>query len=226
MRRSEVNRLQREALDLFGAFRFSLPRWATWRNADWRDHPDTAAYCRAHQMGWDVTDFGSGDFLRRGLLVFCIRNGLQSAPQEKGYAEKLLVVRENQETPLHSHRVKLEDIIVRGGGSLVLEFFNNDGDGGRLDTPVTVLVDGERTVLSAGEPLRLRPGQSVTVPRGLWHRFYAEAGTGTSLVGEVSQVNDDVTDNYFLEPLGRFAAIEPDEAALHPLWSELPVPVG
>jgi len=224
MRRSEINLLQRAALDLFAEYRFALPRWATWGEAEWRDHPDTAAYCRAHRMGWDVTDFGSADFFRRGLLVFCLRNGLQSAPQEKGYAEKLLVVRENQETPLHSHRVKLEDIIVRGGSTLVLEFHNNDGEGGRLATPVTVLVDGEHTQVAAGEKLRLQPGQSVTVARGLWHRFYAEGGT--ALVGEVSQVNDDLSDNYFFEPLGRFAAIEPDAAALYPLWNELPAPAG
>jgi D-lyxose ketol-isomerase len=222
MRRSEINGLQREALVLFREFRFALPRWATWGQAEWREHADAAAYCRAHQMGWDVTDFGSGNFAWRGLLVFCLRNGLQSAPKDKGYAEKLLVVRENQETPLHHHRVKLEDIVVRGGGTLIVEFYNNDGMGGRLETAVTVLVDGERAQVAAGAPLRLRPGQSVTVPRGLWHRFYAEAGTGTSLVGEVSQVNDDFSDNFFLERLGRFAEIEPDEAPLYPLWSELP----
>jgi D-lyxose ketol-isomerase len=223
MRRSDINRLQREALDLFATFRFALPRWATWTAEDWRAHAETARYCRLHQMGWDVTDFGSGDFFRRGLLVFCIRNGMQSAPEDKGYAEKLLVVRENQETPLHCHRVKLEDIIVRGGGTLVAEFYNNDGAGCRLDTPVTVLVDGERTDLAAGDKLRLSSGQSVTVTRGLWHRFYAEAGTGTALVGEVSQVNDDLSDNFFFQALPRFAAIEEDEAALFPLWSEVEV---
>lgn len=26
-------------------------------------------------MGWDITDFGSGNFLTRGLLLLCIRNG-------------------------------------------------------------------------------------------------------------------------------------------------------
>ena len=55
------------------------------------------------------------------------------------------------------------------------------------------------------------------------HRFYGEAGTGTVLAGEVSQVNDDLTDNYFIDPVGRFAQIEEDEPPLHPLWSELPV---
>ena len=83
------------------------------------------------------------------------------------------------------------------------------------------MVDGTRRGLAAGEPLRLRPGQSVTITRNLWHRFYGEAGKGTVFVGEVSQVNDDLTDNYFLEKLGRFAGIEEDEPKLFPLWNEL-----
>ena len=45
----------------------------------------------------------------------------------------------------------------------------------------------------------------------LWHRFYGEAGKGPVFVGEVSQVNDDLADNYFFEAVGRFAAIEEDE---------------
>ena len=76
-------------------------------------------------------------------------------------------------------------------------------------------------MLAPGEPLRLEPGQSVTITRNLWHRFYGEAGKGTVFVGEVSQVNDDLTDNYFLEQLGRFAAIDEDEPKLFPLWNEL-----
>src|SRR4051812_29668197 len=190
MQRSEVNRLQREALALFAEHRFALPLFATWSEAEWHENPETADYCRKHQMGWDITDFGSGDFPRRGLVIFCLRNGVQGVADEKPYAEKLLVVRENQETPFHLHRIKMEDIIVRGGGNLILELHNSSD--GKLDrTPVSVTVDGTRRVLRAGEPLTLRPGESVTLTRSLWHRFYGEAGKGTVFVGEVSQVNDD-----------------------------------
>lgn len=42
------------------------------------------------------------------------------------------------------------------------------------------------------------------------------------LVGEVSKVNDDRTDNRFLEDQGRFPAIEEDEPIRHPLFSEVP----
>jgi len=221
MKRSEINSHQRKALDLFAAHRFALPPFATWRDADWRAERDTAAYCLQHQMGWDITDFGAANWERRGLVIFCIRNGLQSEPNGQPYAEKLLVTGENQETPYHYHRIKMEDIIVRGGGNLILEFCNLAPGGGLDDTPVTVMVDGKRRVLAARAPLRLHPGQSVTVTRQLWHRFYGETGKGTVFVGEVSQVNDDLNDNFFNEKLGRFAKIDEDEPVLFPLWNEL-----
>ena len=222
MKRSAINRHQRAALALFGEYRFALPPFATFEEAAWRADPDAAAYCRAHQMGWDITDFGSSDFARRGLVIFCVRNGLQRQASEKPYAEKLLVVGEGQETPTHSHRIKMEDIIVRGGGNLILEFHSSSPSGGLADTPVEVRVDGARHALAAGAPLRLEPGRSVTITRSLWHRFYGEAGKGPVFVGEVSQVNDDLADNYFHEAVGRFPDIEEDEPTLYPLWGELP----
>jgi D-lyxose ketol-isomerase len=221
MKRSEINRLQKEALEIFDEYRFSLPLFGRWTDADWRAQPAAARYCLQHQMGWDVTDFGSGRFEERGLVIFCVRNGIQAVPGEKPYAEKLLIVREGQETPLHAHKVKMEDIIVRGGGHLMIELYNMGESGGLASTPVSLLVDGVEHRIEGGEPVRLVAGQSVTITRNLWHRFYGEAGKGTVFVGEVSQVNDDLTDNYFLEELGRFASIEEDEARLYPLWNEL-----
>ena len=50
-------------------------------------------------------------------------------------------------------------------------------------------------------------------------------GTGPVLLGEVSQVNDDNTDNRFYEPVGRFPAIEEDEPPYRLLCGEYP-PAG
>ena len=132
--------------------------------------------------------------------------------EEKPYAEKLLVVRENQETPFHFHKVKMEDIIVRGGGNLMIELHNAQDGGGLAATYVSLMVDGVEHRLDAGKPISLMPGQSATITRNLWHRFYGEAGKGTVFVGEVSQVNDDLTDNVFAEPIGRFATVDEDVA--------------
>ena len=221
MKRSEINAAIRRAIELLEANRWSLPPWANWTDEDFARNGATARYLRDHQMGWDVTDFGSGDFARRGLTLFCVRNGVQNDPNGKPYAEKLLIVGEGQETPTHRHRVKMEDIINRAGGVLAIEFAHADKEGRVTNTPVTVHVDGVEHELELWEKLRLAPGESVTVERGVYHRFYGEAGKGTVLVGEVSQVNDDRTDNYFLEPLGRFAEIEEDEPPLRRLWNEI-----
>lgn len=223
MKRSDINRLMTDALALFQEHSFLLPEWATWSPAEWAANPDTAQFCHRHQMGWDITDFGFGDFAKRGLILFCIRNGIQGDETTVPYAEKIMVVQEEQETPLHYHKVKMEDIIVRGGGNLVVELYNIDDEGTRLGTNVTVRLDGMKRTVRAGEPVIIKPGHSITLPRNLYHRFYGEAGKGTVLVGEVSQVNDDLNDNFFYEDVGRFAEIEEDVPALYPLWSELPV---
>ncbi len=221
MKRSEINAAIRRAVELLAANHWSLPGWAHWTVEDFAKSGETAQYLRGHQMGWDVTDFGSGDFAKRGLTLFCVRNGVQSDLDGKPYAEKLLIVGEGQETPTHRHRIKMEDIINRAGGALMLEFAHADKDGKPTNAPVTLYFDGVARTFGPWEPVRLEPGESVTIERGVYHRFYGEKGHGTVLVGEVSQVNDDMTDNYFLEPVGRFARIEEDEPPLRLLWNEI-----
>lgn len=43
-------------------------------------------------LGWDLTDFGSGDFARRGLFLFTMRNGA-ARRDAKPYAEKIMIDR-------------------------------------------------------------------------------------------------------------------------------------
>ncbi len=76
-----------------------------------------------------------------------------------------------------------------------------------------VLTDGRRRKMAGGDLLKLKPGESVTLEPDTWHAFWGEGGR--VLIGEVSNVNDDRTDNIFREPIGRFAEIEEDEAPLH-----------
>ena len=178
-------------------------------------------YLKDHQMGWDVTDFGKDNFNSQGITLFCIRNGIQSNVNDKPYAEKLLFMQESQEIPFHSHKIKLEDIINRGGGDLAIEFLEIDNKDQQLLKKITVLVDGEKIELDPYEPLILKKGQSVTVERNVYHKFYSVKGSGMVMAGEVSQVNDDNNDNYFLEKVGRFSEIQEDEPPLHPLWNEV-----
>ena len=221
MKRSQINALLREAEEMFAGIGFALPPWARWSPAEWADHPRAAAYCARRQMGWDVTDFGTGDFARRGLVLLCMRNGLVANDEERSYAEKLLVVREGQEAPYHFHRFKMEDIIVRGGGELIAQVFHTDENGAPLETEVEAQVDAEIVPVAARADLVLRHGQSISLPPGVAHRLTAVPGRGTVVLGEVSRVNDDFTDNVFFDEVSRFPPVEEDAPVLWPLWSEV-----
>jgi D-lyxose ketol-isomerase len=219
MKRSEINALIRDAESFFSKMNFKLPPWAAFRPEQWKGRARDCAEIIKASLGWDITDFGSGNFAKRGLLLFTIRNG-SPACKAKTYAEKIMIVRENQETPMHFHWKKMEDIINRGGGNLVIELFNSTRTGSLAKSTIKVSIDGVQKKLNAGTSVILTPGESICLGPGLYHRFYGENGKGTVLVGEVSKVNDDSRDNRFLESIGRFPAIEEDEAPYRLLSSE------
>jgi D-lyxose ketol-isomerase len=221
MKRSEINQAIIEAKKMMENYSWVLPQWGYWSKEDYINEPSVSKYLKDHQMGWDVTDFGKGLFNEQGITLFCIRNGIQGNAQDKPYAEKLLFMREGQEIPFHSHKVKLEDIINRGGGDLAIEFVMVNEHLKEKNENINILVDGVQVEVEPHEPLILKRGQSVTVERNIYHKFYALKGTGMVMAGEVSQVNDDNNDNYFLEPVGRFTQIEEDEQPIHPLWNEI-----
>lgn len=220
MKRSEINRRISEAAAFFSENHFMLPPYADWSPDDWRQRGSDAEELCTHKLGWDVTDFNSGKFETLGLTLFTLRNG---SPEGGGkvYAEKIMFVRENQVTPFHYHVRKTEDIINRGGigtGKLVVQLYNSAPDGGLAPTPVSVMCDGIRRQVEAGATVILGPGESITLTPYLYHQFYAVDGHG--LIGEVSSVNDDAKDNYFLEPLPRFPEIVEDETPVRLLCTE------
>jgi len=222
MKRSEINRFIQEAGEFFRENHFILPPFANWTPAEWRQRSSDTSELRAYKLGWDVTDFNSGNFSSLGLTLFTLRNG---APDGNGkvYAEKIMYVRENQVTPFHYHVRKTEDIINRGDqntGKLAVQLYNRALDGGFEKTPITVICDGVRRHIEPGGIVTLGPGESITLTPYLYHQFYAVGGDG--LIGEVSSVNDDATDNYFLEPLPRFPQIYEDEPPLRLLCTEYP----
>lgn len=217
MKRSQINQILQSAQAFFTQHQFHLPPWASWTEADWQGQGDACREVIDCQLGWDITDFGSGDFAKRGLTLFTVRNGKAGSSYGKTYAEKIMVVDDGQETPLHFHFQKAEDIINRGGGKLLLQLWNSDGQGEKADTPVSVSIDGVRRTLEAGAVVSLAPGESICLTRGLYHRFWGE---GKVLVGEVSQVNDDFSDNRFYEDVGRFPSVDEDEAPWRLLVSD------
>ena len=222
MKRSEINAAIRGAKALFEEYKITLPPFTKWTPEDWKTKGVEVAEIRDNMLGWDITDFGGGDFAKMGLLLITLRNGNQKNSEKypKPYAEKLMVVQENQITPMHFHWFKMEDIINRGGGNLMIKLYNSTEDEELADTDVVVSMDGVQYTYPAGSVIRLTPGQSITLTPGLYHRFWGEEGTGTVLVAEVSQCNDDAADNRFHDTVGRFPEIEEDEAPLHLLCNE------
>jgi D-lyxose ketol-isomerase len=223
MKRSEINSIIRDGIEFIEGMGFRLPPFANWMPDEWRCKGDESQDVIRQQLGWDITDFGSGDFERIGLLLFTVRNGGFGELRKKHgkvYAEKIMVVRENQLTPTHFHHQKMEDIINRGGGNLVIRLWNSTPGGKLSDLDVTVAADGVRVRVRAGGTITLRPGESVCLQQRLYHRFWGESGTGMVLVGEVSRVNDDHVDNCFFDPVGRFPEIEEDEEPVRLLYND------
>jgi D-lyxose ketol-isomerase len=213
MRRSEINQLIREAEQFFQQHHFVLPSFAAWNATDWKKENENINEIITCSLGWDVTDFGHGDFMREGLLLFTIRNGCLNHPvYSKPYAEKIMIAREDQLTLMHCHLHKTEDIINRGGGRLVFKLYNRKGEKDLADTPVILQQDGIKVSLPAGSQICLTPGESITLTPGIFHQFWAEKGTGDVMIGEVSSVNDDHRDNVFYYPQLRFPEIIEDEA--------------
>ncbi len=209
MKRSEINLAINEAFQLFKEMNIVLPKWAYWKPNDWKNKGSMINEIVQNGLGWDITDFGSGDFENIGLINFNTRNG-SLANMDKPYCEKIIVVRENQVTPSHTHILKKEDIINRGGGNLAIQLYHGDYEGNLTSEDVTVKIDSIPKTVPAGGKVILKPGESIYLVPGVYHEFWGEKGK--VLVVEVSTVNDDATDNIFVNANPRFPLIEEDEA--------------
>lgn len=223
MKRSEINAIIRDADEFVRRNHFYLPPFAYWTPEEWTRKGEEVSGIVQTGLGWDITDFGSGDFKHTGLFLFTLRNGLPAnlaAGKGKIYAEKLLVVDVDQITPYHFHWNKMEDLINRGGGNLVFRLYNATPDEDFADTDVVISIDSVRHTVKAGGSVVLRPGESITLPPYCYHAFWGEGSR--VLAGEVSMVNDDARDNRFNPPIGRFPQIEEDEPPLYLLVNDYP----
>jgi D-lyxose ketol-isomerase len=224
MKRSEINALMRDTLRFLADHHFNLPPFAYWSPEVWQSKGRKVVEIIQNQMGWDITDFGSGDFHHTGAILFTLRNGrLEDVPRGgKSYAEKILVADEGQAVPMHFHYKKTEDIINRAGGILVVEVYNATPKNQLATTPVKITLDGVTRTVIAGSKIELQAGESATLYPRMYHKLWGKQGAGKVLVGEVSSVNDDRVDNYFLEKVTRFDAIEEDLPPLHLLYADYP----
>lgn len=227
MKRSKINQCIRDMEALLAEHRVELPPFCKWTPADWADKSHEYDEIRDNQLGWDITDCGLENFDRVGFALITLRNGSQNNPKyKKVYAEKLIMLKEGQRFPCHFHWKKSEDIINRGGGTMVIHVYNDAGDGSRSDEDVLVNRDGRSYFVPAGTGVELKPGESITLWPHQYHDFDTVPGTGDILIGEVSMCNDDNTDNRFYEKVGRFPRIEEDEPPYRLLCNEYPPAKG
>ena len=119
---------------------------------------------RDNALGWDITDYGEGDFAHKGLYLITIRNGNVHNPKyTKTYAEKIMMLKEGQVSPNHFHWNKMEDIINRGGGNVVFKLWNADRKTEELeDTDVEIFQDGRRYKVPAGSEVILKLRTIIT----------------------------------------------------------------
>lgn len=212
MKRSFINKIVDEAIGFSKSLGMTLPKFA-YISADGWKQEDQSTWDEVFdlELGWDVTDYGSDDFYKTGTCLFTLRNGSVNNPKyPKPYAEKMMLIEDGQVLPYHFHTYKMEDILNRGGGTLCIKCYRATADD-KLDEqrPVEISFDAQKRVFAPGEVIRIPVGSGVTLPARLYHSIWAEGGKVMSW--EVSKVNDDHTDNTYLEGCPRFSVIEEDE---------------
>ncbi|MBR6271521.1 MAG: D-lyxose/D-mannose family sugar isomerase [Lachnospiraceae bacterium] len=224
MKRSEINAVIKRFEKLLADHCFEIPPFCKFTPEEWQEKGHEYDEIRDNMLGWDVTDYGMGDYAHLGLALITIRNGNVHNPKyTKTYAEKIIMCDPGQVSPMHFHWNKMEDLINRGGGDIRFSLYNATEDE-QLDTvnDVEVVTDGYRRMVKAGTPIILKPGDSIALYPYKYHEFIIPEDSESVLIGEVSMCNDDNTDNRFLNPLGRFPTIEEDEPPYRLLCNEYP----
>lgn len=95
MKRSEINRALREMEAMLEEYRFALPPFCRFTPEEWRTKGHECDEIRDNMLGWDITDYGLGDFDKVGFSLITLRNGnlAMSDKYAKTYAEKLLFLK-------------------------------------------------------------------------------------------------------------------------------------
>ena len=223
MKRSEINKAIKRMEEITRKYGFELPPFCKWTPEEWQYKNYEYDEIRDNMLGWDITDYGTGRFEEIGFTLITLRNGnTNNKKYTKPYAEKLIMLEEGQYSPMHFHWNKMEDIINRGGGNVLIRVYKANADEKFDKADVKINKDGRVYYVKAGTQIKLTPGESTSIYSYLYHDFNVEEGTGPVLIGEVSMCNDDLNDNRFYESYGRFPKIEEDEPKYRLLCNEYP----
>lgn len=218
LKRSEANAIISKAADIFNSYGNFLPPQWKWSVEEWLANKDAMEPSIKGGVGWDIFK-PNPDFGAHGLTLYTVTNGYPGSYQV--YAEKLLLSTPGQVCPMHYHALKQEDIICGGGADMHMELYWAADEKHLSDEPIMATINGKRTTVKAGELLVFKPGERITLEPRMFHKFWADPDSkDPGFIREVSMVNDDATDNYFLDEIGRFAEVTEDEPVLWPLGSD------
>ena len=103
MKRSEINKALQELEAMCEKYRCYLPPFCNFTPEEWETKGHEYDEVRECCLGWDITDYGQGNFDKIGFSLITIRNGSQTMREKypKVYAEKLLFLKEGQYSPNH-----------------------------------------------------------------------------------------------------------------------------
>ncbi len=194
---------------------FALPPFCHFTPEEWRTKGHEYDEIRDNMLGWDITDYGQNDFDRIGFSLITIRKGNLKMREKytKTYAEKLPYLKEGQYSPMHFHWSKMEDIINRGGGNVLIRVCNKsltvtpgqtltvdwlndpvEAGSGRIQINKTAAADAPEQNITAGAPLA---GAVYTV---------SDATTG-KVLGTMETGSDGTAQTADL-PIGRYLVAE------------------
>lgn len=222
MKRSQINRQINLAFKFFEKMRFPLPPFAYFSPQDWKHNLKQYKEVVDCKLGWDVTDFGSSEFEKTGRVIFTLRNGNKELPQKypKPYAQKVMWLKEGQLSPIHYHKNKTEDIINQGGGVIGIKLWRSTSKDRLSSRSLDVSINGSNKKVRAGKAVFLDTGDSITIVPKTYHQFWAVKNRGDVLSMEISSLNDDENDNFWLEKQNRFPEIIENEPIKHFLCHE------
>ena len=69
MKRSEINQIIRDAFTFIKEQNFALPPFVTWTYDEWKTKNSEYDEIKDCMLGWDITDFGKGNFRRTTAMI-------------------------------------------------------------------------------------------------------------------------------------------------------------
>jgi hypothetical protein len=75
MKRSEINAALKEMEQMIREYQFAIPPFCNFTPEEWKEKGHDYDEIRDNMLGWDITDYGLGDFDKVGFSLITIRNG-------------------------------------------------------------------------------------------------------------------------------------------------------